>query len=377
MDNLNSTLSGYKNTINERFGPVQEYLISHLKYIILFLVSFILLFTYFKVFFRRVSRALRPLKEYTKKLNLEPISANKEIMKGQFKLCDFYIASSHKSYLPYTQYWDYSSIDAIETVIKAGARYIELDIFPEGFCYDSQPVVCFGEAVGYYNYTTKLCFEKCMNRIQQWAFHAHLSNNTDPFFLFLNITCDNNIRLLDKIAKIIGKYMEGRLLDTNYNWRKTNLAQIPIKELMSKMIIISNSTWEGSPMEEYVNFSPEMSFYRNLSNIQVANNLDQKELTDFNRQNLTRVYPLFKERESTNLNPAMSWLNGSQFVCMNYQNMDNMMMLYLETFKNASIVLKPERLRYKPITYSDPIKQNPVVSFAPIQKTTPLYSITY
>jgi hypothetical protein len=52
-------------------------------------------------------------------------------------------------------------------------------------------------------------------------------------------------------------------------------------------------------------------------------------------------------------------------------------LLYLETFKNASIVLKPKRLRYKPVTYSEPLKQNPAVSFAPRQKTTPLYSITY
>jgi hypothetical protein len=310
-------------------------------------------------------------------MNLIPISANSVIMKGNFKLCDFYIASSYKSYLPKNQYWDYSSVDAIEKVIRAGARYVELDVFPSGFCLNSEPVVFNGDEVGLYNYTTRLYFEKCMKRISDWAFNAQLSNNTDPFFICININCDSNKRLLQKIAKIIHKNFDNRLLGPNYNWRKSNLALTPIKELQSKIVIISNRNWEGSAMEEYVNFSPDMPFLRTMGHKQIASHLDQNELTDFNRQNLTRVYPQFVEAESQNFNPSISWLNGSQFVCMNYQTIDNMMLLYFETFKTASIVLKPERLRYKPVSYSSPIKQNPVVSFAPIQKTTPLYSITY
>ena len=373
MEHIKNKLLHYK----DRITPYQNYISSHWDYFLIFLILLIFFFIYFKLFFRRVHYALVPLRRLVDKFNISPLSGNKAVMSGSFKLCDFYIASSYKSYLPYSQYWDYSSIDAIETVIRAGARYVELDVYGDGFCPDSRPVVFNGDEVGNYNWTTRLCFEKCIYRIQQWAFNSSLSNNTDPFFLCLNIYCDSNIRLLDKISKIIGKYFENRLLDVNFNWRKSNLAQTPIKELINKIVIISNSTWEGSPMEEYVNFSREMPFLRNMSHEQVANNLDQIELTDFNRQNLTRVYPLFSDRTSTNLNPAVSWLNGSQFVCMNYQNVDNMMLLYFETFKNASLVLKPERLRYKPITYSPPIPQNPAVSFAPIQKTTPLYSITY
>ena len=373
MDNIKSKLLNYK----DRLTPYQKYISDNWGYFILFLVLFIFLFIYFKVFFRRVHYALRPLHNLISKYSISPLSANKEVMSGSFKLCDFYIASSYRSYLPYTQFWDYSSIDAIETVIRAGARYIELDVYQDGFCLDSAPVVFNGDEIGNYNWTTRLCFEKCIQRIQQWAFNSNISNNTDPFFLCLNIYCDSNIRLLEKISRILGKYFENRLLDSKYNWRKSNLAQTPIKELINKIIIVSNSTWLGSPMEEFVNFSPEMPFLRTMSHQQISYHLDQNELTDYNRQNLTRVFPLFKERNTQNFNPAVSWLNGSQFVCMNYQHVDNMMLLYFETFKNASLVLKPERLRFKPVTYSPPIAQNPAVSFAPIQKTTPLYTITY
>jgi len=370
-------LSDLSNTFNDKLEPVRQYLIANWKRIGSSIFVIIVLIIYFKYIFRRVPRALSSLVDYSKKMNLIPISANSVIMKGNFKLCDFYIASSYKSYLPKNQYWDYSSVDAIEKVIRAGARYVELDVFPSGFCLNSEPVVFNGDEVGLYNYTTRLYFEKCMKRISDWAFNAQLSNNTDPFFICININCDSNKRLLQKIAKIIHKNFDNRLLGPNYNWRKSNLALTPIKELQSKIVIISNSNWEGSAMEEYVNFSPDMPFLRTMGHKQIASHLDQNELTDFNRQNLTRVYPQFVEAESQNFNPSISWLNGSQFVCMNYQTIDNMMLLYFETFKTASIVLKPERLRYKPVSYSSPIKQNPVVSFAPIQKTTPLYSITY
>ena len=371
-------ISNLSDTLKDRLAPLVQFLESKGKLILGIISVLIILVVYFLYFFRRIPRALRNLETYSKNLNIIPISANPEIMKGNFKLCDFYVASSYKSYLPYNQYWDYSSIDAIEKVIRAGARYIELDVFPSGFCLNSEPVVFNGEEAGLYNYTTRLNFEKCIKRISEWAFNSQLSNNTDPFFLCLNIYCDSNKRLLQKISRVIHKNFDNRLLGPKYNWRKSNLALTPIKELQSKMVIISNSNWEGSSMEEYVNFSPDMPFFRSMGHKQIASNLDQNELTDFNRQNLTRVIPqITAERQSVNFNPSISWLNGSQFVCMHYQTIDNMMLLYFENFKKASFVLKPERLRYKPVSYSSPIQQNPVVSFAPIQKTTPLYSITY
>ncbi len=370
-------ISDLSNSLKERIEPLLAF-IEAKGIIILASICFIItLVVYFLYIFRRVPRALRNLEQYSQKLNLIPISANSEIMKGNFKLCDFYVASSHKSFLPYNQYWDYSSIDAIEKVIRAGARYVELDVYPSGFCLNSEPVVFNGTEVGLYNYTTRLNFEKCIKRVSEWAFNSQLSNNTDPFFLCLNIYADSNRRLLEKISRIIHKNFDNRLLGPKYNWRKSNLALTPIKELQSKIVIISNSNWEGSSMEEYVNFSPDMPFFRTMGNKQIASNLDQTELTDYNRQNLTRVLPQSSERQSANYNPSISWLNGSQFVCMNYQTVDNMMLLYFENFKKASIVLKPERLRFKPVSYSSPVQQNPVVSFAPIQKTTPLYSITY
>ena len=41
------------------------------------------------------------------KNNTNPLQYNHKVMNSDFKLCDFYIASSYKSYLPCTNYYDY------------------------------------------------------------------------------------------------------------------------------------------------------------------------------------------------------------------------------------------------------------------------------
>ena len=367
----------YKQKAAESMKQIQAFLEKYWAYIVLGIVILICLIVYFTAFFRRVPRALSGIRTMAKIVNPAPLIENNEVMNGGFRLCDFYIASSHRSYLPYSQYWDYSSPDTIQSVLEAGARYIELDVFPNNFCLDSPPVVFNGIEAGLYNWTTKICFEKCIEVVRYVAFNSSLRNNSDPLFLCININCDYNYRLLDKIADILFRNLGNRMLDTKYSWRENNLAQTPIKELIGKVIIISNNTWEQSPMEELVNFSWQMSFLRNMNHDQLQNTFDQVELRNYNKFNLTRVYPAFTERKTQNYNPVMSWLAGCQFVCMNYQSDDQFMRLYIDKFKDASLILKPETLRYKPVVYKEPIPQTPAVDMAPRVKATPFYTITY
>ena len=60
-------------------------------------------------------------KYYKEYINIQPVQYNKKVMNGDFKLCDFCIAASYKSYLPCTNYYDYSSIDAVKKCILYGA----------------------------------------------------------------------------------------------------------------------------------------------------------------------------------------------------------------------------------------------------------------
>jgi hypothetical protein len=61
---------------------------------------------------------------------------------------------------------------------------------------------------------------------------------------------------------------------------------------------------------------------------------------------------------------------------MNYGSLDNAMELYTGRFQQGSFMLKPDELRYKPVTYKKPEPQNPEVSFQPKRLQSPLYDFT-
>ena len=375
---MKDKMSEYTSIIEEHTKETRRLISKYIVPIIVTILGIIILMLYFTKIRNRDSKLRSNLLTYRKNADIYPITHNEEIMKGNFKLCDFYIASSYKSFLPGSQYYDISSIDNIVNIIECGSRYIEMDIYQDTFCWSSKPMVYSGRLKGLWNYTTKLNFETCITKIRETAFGSQfVKNGTDPLFICLNIYTENNYKILRKIAKILDRQFGNKLLPSNYSYKTNNLAQTPIKELIGKVIIISNDKWENSPMEEMVNFSWEMPFLRNLSSEQVLYSFDKVELREYNRRNITRVFPYIKARESINYNPSECWLTGCQFVCMNYQTMDEFMLFYLDKFSKYSLVLKPEKLRYKAPTYADPKSQNPVVSFAPLQHSTPFYSITY
>lgn len=359
----------------EKAKPMIEFIIQYWYIILAVILFFICLFFYFKYFFRRAESGIKNIKSYRAKMNVGPIVENKELMEGKYKLCDFYIASSAKSYLPCSQYYDYASIDVIQSIIEAGARYIELDIFPSSFCWNSDPVVMNGNIDGLWPWTTRLCLDKCIEKIHETAFTSpNIANTSDPFFLYLNINCFDNEKLLKKIADILDKYLRYRMLSNIYKTK--DIAKVSIKEFINKCIIISNRSWEGSSMSEYVNFAMDLKI-NSQSHEQVIETHDPTYLKETNKQALTRVYPLFGGRETQNYNPISPWLYGCQFVCMNYQVNDINMDIYIEKFKTCSLILKPEPLRYKEELIPDPVPQNKAVDMKPLTHESPYGNFTY
>ena len=366
------------SVLKERTTGTRRFISKYMIPIITLIIGIIVLIFYFTQVHNRDNNLRYDMIKYRNKADIYPLTTNNEVMNGNFKLCDFYIASSYKSFLPGNQYYDLASIECIANAIECGSRYIELDIYQDSFCWESKPVVYVGKLQGLWNYTNKLDFELCIKKIREVAFGSgYVANGNDPLFICLNIYNEQNFKLLSKIATIIHENFGNKLLAASYSYKTTNLSQIPIKELIGKVVIISNDKWEGCDMEEIVNFSWQMPFLRNMNSEQALFNFDKNELREYNRRNITRVFPYINGRESVNFNPAECWLTGCQFVCMNYQTMDEFMNFYLDKFSKYSLVLKPEQLRYTPPTYPDPTPQNPVVSFAPLQHSTPFYSITY
>ena len=338
---------------------------------------------YFIAFYNRIPRYLgRMDTNYGKIVSINPLQYNRKIMNGDYKLCDFYVASSYKSYLPCTNYYDYSSIDAIKKCLAYGARYIDLDIMAESFNDCAKPVVCAGNEVGNWQYTTALGFDEVIKAVAKYAFSGAVKNGSDPLFINLNFNVWYNKKTIDKCAESIKKYLSRQLLPRQFSYggrySGSNLATTPIKKLLNKVILFSTSDVKGTDMDELINLNPNVGGnVRNMTFDKVKDSYDPKELTDFNKKNLTRVFAVGETRTKKNHNFFTPYYLGCQFILMNYTEPDDWMVAYVKNFKGCSFILKPYKLRYHPQLIKQPMEQTKKGSFAPRKVSTPFYTMTY
>lgn len=370
------------NKFKEQREKLFIFLNKHKQSVIIVSIIIVILSIYLFVFHNRVNRYLNRMDVYNTN-NIVSMQYNQEIMNGNFKLCDFYISSSYKSYLPCTNYYDYSSVEAIKKNLKSGARYIDLDVYNKDFNTCTVPIVCNGYEVGNYHNTTTLTFEESCKTIANHAFSGNfISNPGDPMFLNINFKTWYNKDTINKCAKIIKKYFQHRLLSKKYSYQgrhtNTNLSTTPIKKLIGKLIILASGDIKNTLMEEICNLHPEFnSNMRDMTHMEVKESYDPNELKEYNKRNVTRVIPSFNNREKENYNFYTSYYLGCQFICMNFTEPTDFMKAYINKFRKCSFVIKPYKLRYKPTLIKAPLRQSKKVSFAPKKVTTPFYSITY
>jgi Phosphatidylinositol-specific phospholipase C, X domain len=292
----------------------------------------------------------------------------------EYRLCDYYVASSAYSLFPGAKIYDYITDAVIPMLAKAGPRLVELDIYDDG---------SGGPVVGLKN--QKLGTDYAYNTIPFGACCVALANNmfnsvvcpvsTDPFILSLVFHTTNN-NVMNSCAEALKTTCPQYLLDVSYGYQRKNLAIEPMCKLQSKMIIVSGNEVKGTLMDELTNMSWGTSNLRRLTYTQAAQTNDSNELIENNRNNITMVVPDI-EGDLVNKNPQILLTYGCQWNLMNYGSVDSAMETYIGDFQEHSTVLKPEPLRaLKPKEYKQPVPPDPSVSFQPMKSTSPIYSVT-
>lgn len=317
-------------------------------------------------------KAAPKFKAYEQVTKLAPIGCPTP---ADFKLCDYYIASSSYSLFPGSDVYDYISDEILPMLIKAGARLVELDIYADD---KGKPVVGLkNQKLGTdYAYNT-VPFDACCVSIANNAFNSvSCPVATDPFLLSLVFHTDNTT-VINAAAEIIKTTCRARLLDESYGYQRKNISIEPVCNLQNKIVIISGGGQiKGTHMEELVNLSWSTSNLRRMTYTQASQPHNPDELINFNRTHMTMVVPDI-ENDLTNYNPQIVLSYGCQLVMMNYGSLDSMMELYIGEFQENSLVLKPAPLRpLKPKKYKQPTLPDPNVSFQPMQKTSPIYNVT-
>jgi hypothetical protein len=296
-------------------------------------------------------------------------------------LNEYYVKTAYNSCSGGSYKNDVVNICNLKAVLKQGVRGLDFEVYS----IDDKPVVATSTVDNYYIKETynSVDFNDVMNTIQNYAFSASTApNSTDPILIHLRFM-SNNQNMYTNLANLLKSY-DTILLGKEYSYEMAghNLGGEPLLNFMNKVILIfdrSNTAFlENKDLMEYVNMTSNSIFMRAYSYYDVKNNPDLDELREYNKRNMTIVFP-DSGSNPDNPNGVLSRDAGCQMVAMRYQTVDNYLLQNTMFFDNCgyAFCLKPENLRYKPVTIPNPTPQDPALSYATRNVTTDFYSFDF
>jgi hypothetical protein len=276
---------------------------------------------------------------------------------ANFALRDFYIKTAYNACSAGKYSGDFVNTCALKNVIKQGARCLDFQIFSN----KNRPIIATSTTDNYYTKQTynEVQLRDALTIIADYAFSASTCPNfNDPLILHFRIM-SNNRKIYDDMAQALSSAMKYRLLGVKYSYEngRQNLGSVTIKDLMGKVIIMvdgTNKMYEQTKLNEYVNMTSGSAFMRGYSYDQIKNIHDYNELIAFNKKNMTLVKP--EGSKNSNPSAALAMKYGCQLVAMAFQTGDANMTYYTDIFnkEGSAFILKPEQLRYVPVTIPTP-----------------------
>ncbi|XP_054845106.1 1-phosphatidylinositol 4,5-bisphosphate phosphodiesterase zeta-1-like [Eublepharis macularius] len=329
-----------------------------------------------------------------------------------YPMCDYFISSSHNTYLISDQLVGPSHLWGYSSALDKGCRCLEID------CWDGQdnePIVYHGHTL-----TSKISFKNVINVIHKHAFVAsdypivlslenHCSppqqevmaaymldilgdqlvttalNNEMPTELpspeemkFKIMIKNKKVGTLEETLRRKGKTCRGQVMETEETAeseeeeeethllkkagaRKPSLKkkekdhQVKVAMLLSELVIYTKS-------RKFVSFEDsrkKQKFYENNSIGEVkGQKLINKMAHSFvlhTASFITRIYPKGTRTDSSNYDPQAFWNVGCQMVALNFQTPGTQMDLLNGKFMDnggSGYILKPEYLRKKHTEYN-------------------------
>jgi hypothetical protein len=210
-----------------------------------------------------------------------------------------------------------------------------------------------------------------MNVIRDYAFSTSTApNSNDPIIIHLRIK-SHNLEMYKNFAMLLKNYdniLLGKEYDSEYNGQ--NFGTVKISNLLGKVAIIVEKTdttyLECPEFYKFINMTSNSVFmkaihYNDIATMQIT----ADDLIAFNKQNMTICMP---DTGSNPPNPNFNALTetGCQLLAMRYSLIDENLEANDAFFDDHgyAFVLKPEKLRYIPVTIPLPPPQNPELSYA-------------
>lgn len=317
-------------------------------------------------------------KTYTSFPVISSINPNDATYK--YKLRDYYVKTAYNCCSSGDFKNDYVNLCALETCIAQGARVLDFEIYS----IDNEPVVATSAVDNYkvkqtYN---QLGLTEVLNMVNNYAFSGgSCPNPNDPLILHFRIS-SNNDKMYKNMSDIIYNTIGPKLLDKEYSYEYNgqNLGSEDLNLFLGKIIISvdrANPLFENTPLKEYVNIASNSIFLRASRQYDIINTPDSNELIEYNKKNMSFTMPDLSVNNN-NISPILNFNYGCQWVGMSFQNLDANMQYYNLFFDKVghAFVLKPENLRYVPVTIPNPTPQNPTNSYTTRNVSSDYYSFS-
>lgn len=356
---------------------------------------FSLILFYSLIFFVIIYIFVKQLRNYTKKNrninNMKnEINELKDLMNSQYNstissfhtqdaqykdkcLRDFYVLSSYNSCCSGKFDNDYVDIQSLILVISTGARFLDFEIYE----LDGVPVVAASSnnsiySKGTYNY---VLLSDVFDTIFTHAFSSgSCPNPNDPLFINLRFKIDNS-KISTNFYDLVANYYtssipQSKRADMKYNnqFNGQNLFSENINNFNGKAILLCdniNNSNISEKLNECTNAVVDGVFLQTQNNFDIVNTHDSNLIIEHNKKNAMIVLPDLTN-STNNIDFGVMQRFGVQFACMNIQNVDSHLVYTMNTFyqNQSAFILKPENLRYVPVTIDKPLPQNPKLSYA-------------
>ena len=331
------------------------------------LISFIV-YGYYRIQITKMKTNLNKMENSLATIPITMSGINGTDAQFQYRLRDYYIASSYNSCCVGDFINSYVSLEGLTNVIKRGCRLLDFEIYS----WDKKVVVA---ASGKENYHFKgtynsLPIAQVFDTINRYAFSAGAPNPHDPLFIHLRVK-SNLSEVYTELANTLSNTFDNLLSQINpeyaYESHGENITQHPLLVFQNKIMIIcdsQNNNFRKTPLEELINLTSNSQFLRGLTSYNVEYTTDMSALLEYNKKQMSIVLPDLSVLNN-NQNAALQQKYGCQMTCMSYQNLDTNLDYYLKFFANSAFVLKPKSMRYIPVTFTKPPPQDPQLSYAP------------
>jgi len=375
---INNTISAYKNNTqkSETIKTTQEEMVEYgnvitNNYMLLLGVTsalIICIIIYFLSETFRVGRICSAMLAYQ---GFQRITSIDYIKLGDLRLGDMYVSSAYNAAHSGYQMYDYTSKKIVLSLLQSGVRYFEFNVFNSTFGNTAYPVVSMGYKTGEWKMMiTDTPLESIFEIIVNNAFKVNdgiegAFNPDDPVFIGLNLNTNSNLSCLNLIGFLITKYFRDRLLPNDYSFQNSDsIADIKLAELMGKVIFFASDGFQGSGLEEIINYSWDNIDNNSNHKMQrihystlIEPGFNELQLIEFNKTGLTIVVP-HKEGDfyNTNYEPTKAFELGCQFVAMEFQYIDSNMNMYITKFKNKALILKDASLQKRTTSSSSSSK---------------------